>query len=317
MLKAAVRKPDVWELVRCDVSDLPFVSVVVVTYNSGLCLRDCLNALKVDPQVGEVIVVNNGNPSRDTGWLNGFCDENTGRFRLITGHGNVGFAKGANMGARLASGERILFLNPDAVMRQGSIAALEQAGMGNPEPWIVGGRIYCMDGAEQRGGRRRMLGVTSALISFTGLSLLERLHPMFEGMNRQKEESPSGPVPMPVVSGAMMYMSRRSWEILEGFDENYFLHVEDIDICRRAGESCQGRVLYTPLAGALHYSGTSKASPVRVEWEKAKGLGLYFRKFSKTRLESVLVSFLVPVFAVLLIGRTTFRTIGKQVFQRP
>lgn len=314
-MKADVQKPSVWEKARLNVEQLPDTSAVVVSYNSGPALRDCLFALKTDPQVKEVVVVNNGNPENDLAWLERFCDGD-GKFRLLTGHGNIGFAKGANLGGRAATKDRLLFLNPDAILRRGSVAALEMARDGLNEPSIVGGRVYGPDGQEQRGGRRKMLRYTSAFTTFTGLSAFENLHSLFEDMNRLSEPDPLGAVPMPVVSGAMMYMSRAGFEILNGFDEAYFLHVEDIDICRRASEVYGGDVAFTSLAGAMHYGATSERSRMAVEWEKAKGLSLYFQRFSKSPMESMFAKSLAPVFAGLLMGRVAVQNLRHQMQSR-
>lgn len=299
-------------MVNQSLEDLPTVSAVVVTYNTGPELRDCLEALLTDPQIDEIIVVNNGNKPRDLGFLNRLADRHRNRLQLISGHGNIGFARGSNLGAKYAHGDRLLFLNPDAILRRGSVAALEEAAIDRPEPWIVGGRIFDIKGREQRGGRRRMLRLTSALVTYTGLGLFERLHPIFADVNRFKEAPPTGPVEMPVVSGALMYLSRSGFDQLGGFDEDYFLHVEDIDICRRAQETENGGVYYTPLAGALHHGSTSDAPSFRVDWEKAWGLGLYFRKFAKAYPERILACLLIPLFAILLIGRS----VGRSTFGR-
>ncbi|MFC7291610.1 glycosyltransferase family 2 protein [Hirschia litorea] len=301
----------IWALVNQSIENLPSVSAIIVSYHTGPALRDCLDALITDPQIDEIVIVNNGNPPRDLGFLNRFADRYRSRVQLISGHGNVGFARGSNLGARQATGDRMLFLNPDAILRRGSVAALEEAAENRAEPWIVGGRIFDSKGREQRGGRRRMLRLTSAMVTYTGLSLFERLHPIFADVNRLRDAPPVGPVEMPVVSGALMYMSRNGFELLDGFDEDYFLHVEDIDICRRAQETANGGVYYTPLAGALHHGGTSDAPNYKIEWQKAWGLGLYFRKFAKAHPERILACMLIPLFAILLIGRSLGRsTIG-------
>jgi GT2 family glycosyltransferase len=279
---------------------LPSVSAIVVSYYTGPALQDCLAALVSDPQITEIVVVNNGNKPRCLGFLNRFSDTHGGRVKLVSGHGNIGFSKGCNLGVSHASWNRFLFINPDAILRRGSVAAFEDAVPQADGPWIIGGRIFDENGAEQRGGRRRTLRFTSAIMTFTGLSPFEKLHPIFQGMNKSHEASPAGPVPMPVVSGALMYMSRAGFEQVGGFDEDYFLHVEDIDICRRVQEAEGGAVYYTPFAAALHHGGTSDASSLRVEWEKAWGLGLYFRKHSSGLSDKILAYCLVPVFAILL-----------------
>lgn len=81
---------------------------------------------------------------------------------------------------------------------------------------------------------------------------------------------------------SLMLISRDSFERLGGFDEGYFLHVEDLDICRRA-EAEGGTVIYTPLASALHHGATSDAPALAVERHKGAGLSRYFRKLPRRR----------------------------------
>src|SRR5690606_29943057 len=79
-----------------------------------------------------------------------------------------------------------------------------------------------------------------------------------------------------------------------GFDEGYFLHVEDVDLCwrvRRAG----GQVLFHPKAEVIHLGHTSQASPVKVEFHKGLGLARYFRKRSEKPVERLLAWLLSPV----------------------
>ena len=294
----------VWDRVEqtmpCEIN----VSVVVVTYQTGPSLRECLLTLKVDSQADEVIIVDNGSDRPETEWIKRFCEENN-KFRLLSGHGNIGFAKGANLGASAATGDRILFLNPDAILRKGAIAALESATQNLPEPWIVGGRVYGLDGKEQKGGRRRLPGLFSSMVTFANLGRLG-----LSGVNENTRPLPELPVATQAVSGAMMYMSRKGFETLRGFDEIYFLHVEDIDICRRA-DQMGGCVVFAPRAGALHYGGTSDSSKFFVEWQKAKGFGYYFRKFSQSPMQRGLATLAIPFIASLLFARVVLRAVNS------
>jgi hypothetical protein len=72
-------------------------------------------------------------------------------------------------------------------------------------------------------------------------------------------------------------MRREDFDAVQGFDEQYFLHVEDVDLCwrvRRQG----GVVLFHPKAEVIHLGHTSQTSPLRVEFHKGVGLARYFRK---------------------------------------
>lgn len=299
---------DIWELVHTPMEVDVRVSAVVVTCHTGQALQDCLYALKNDEQIHEVVIVDNGNPDTVQAWLRQLCG-NEGKFRLVSGHGNVGFAGGANLGAYNASGDRLFFVNPDAVLRRGSIAALEKAREGQPEPCIVGGRVFNKDGSEQKGARRKLPRVWSSIATFADMRSLGRYNPARQGgVNLNKEPVPDAPMPTPAISGAMMYMSREAFDMLGGFDEGYFLHVEDIDICRRAVQVEDGSVIFTPLAGAMHLGGTSNRSKFGVEWEKAKGFGRYFRKFADGPVMRTMAFAVIPVIASLLFARIVLRS---------
>ena len=195
---------------------------------------------------------------------------------LKQGHGNIGFARGANMGATTAGGEHIIFLNPDANLQPGCVAALVTAFKGQPTPTIVGARVLNVDGSEQRGGRRGEVTPISTVLSFGQLTRRYRKLAAFE-IHREHEPLPAGPAPMPTISGACFAMRRQDFEALNGFDEGYFLHVEDIDLCWRVREA-GGEVMFHPTAEVVHLGHTSRASPVRVELYKGLGLARYFRR---------------------------------------
>ncbi|MGE3141705.1 MAG: glycosyltransferase family 2 protein, partial [Hyphomonadaceae bacterium] len=141
-----------------------------------------------------------------------------------------------------------------------------------------------------------------AFASFTGLARLERFAPALRGIDRRCDPMPAAPTPMPVVSGALMFMARRDFEALGGFDEGYFLHVEDIDLCRRAHEA-GGAVIFTPHAGAFHVGASSKAPARLVAWRKARGFHRYFRKFARSWPERAAADLAGAALCVLLPAR--------------
>jgi len=280
------------------------VSAIIATYNTGPSLWECLEGAAADPALGEVVIVNNGNPESQEKRLRAFIDQHADKFVLLDGHGNVGFAKACNMGAQRARGAFLLFLNPDAVLQSGSVEALIDAGRARSGIWLAGGRLLDVFGKEQRGARRGKLTIWNAASTFSGLSgVMTRLGgEAFKDVHWEKEPLPAEPVIMPTVSGALMLMPAAHFKQIGGFDEAYFLHVEDIDLCRRIGED-GGAVIFTPLAAVKHYGSTSKVSRFWVEWQKGKGLDLYFRKFATTPLEHALAFVFSPVIRVALMAR--------------
>jgi N-acetylglucosaminyl-diphospho-decaprenol L-rhamnosyltransferase len=293
------------EQARAAAEQAPNVSAIVVSYRTGGVLLDCLRALAGDPDVAEIVLVDNGNPQDVLVKVDELFGR-SGKLKVVGGGQNRGFSAGINLGARTATGNRLLVLNPDAILQPGAIAALEAARNGQAEPVVVGGKIHGEDGAEQRGARRRRLTLQTAAVTFLGMGWLRSVNPAFENINRNMEPEPAGPVPMDAVSGALMYLSRAGFERLGGFDEGYFLHVEDLDLCRRA-EADGGSVIYTPHARALHHGATSDAPAIVVEQHKAAGLRRYFSKFAETQGERTAAMVLAPLISLALVLRARLR----------
>jgi len=279
----------------------PTVAAIVVSYHTGDVLFDCLGALEADEDIDEIVLVDNGNPPEAVSRLSELA-ASSGKLRMTGGGVNRGFAAGVNLGAAASTAERFLILNPDAILAPGSVSALEAAIMYAAEPAIAGGRILGADGREQRGARRRRLTLSSAVATFLGAVWAGPFRSASAGLNRNEEPQPAGPAPMEAVSGALMYMTRRGFERLGGFDEGYFMHVEDLDLCRRA-EAEGGSVIYTPFASALHHGATSRAPARVVAAYKAAGLNRYFQKFAASPSERALMGMLAPLIRCLVLMR--------------
>ncbi len=286
------------------------VSAIVVTYHTGDSLELCLRSLFSEPWVDEVILVDNGNPAPVSSSLRALQADRRD-VTLIQGQGNVGFARACNLGAELATGRHLLFVNPDAVLQRGAAERMVEAGRRARSPWIVGGRLVDKRGREQRGARRELLTPWTALVGMLGLGSLEIVSPVFRDVHRERDPKPDTVVPMPVVSGALMLMPRADFVSIGGFDEGYFLHVEDIDICRRVGEA-GGAVLFEPGAEALHFGATSRASWSKVEGHKARGLVRYFEKFAASPAERAAIKLLSPVIGAMLMARGFLRALVRR-----
>jgi GT2 family glycosyltransferase len=259
------------------------VTALVVTYHTGPRLVECLHALKGDPDVTAIVIANNGNPPGMQAWLTGFV-ASTPKARQLD-LPNPGFGAGINAAARLAASDHLLVINPDCVIKRGALRPMVKALESAKSPAIAGGRIFDLQGREERGARREMLTLPRAL----GLRrwTLNHLPP------------PEGPVAVGAITGAFFLVLTKDFEALGGFDEGYFIHVEDADICRRALEA-GGSVVYVPAAGALHYGSTSDVASDVVAKHKAKSLARYFRKFARAPLERLIVELAIPFIGLAL-----------------
>jgi len=283
------------------------VSAVVVTYRNDACLWSCLEAALAEPEIGQVVVVDNGNDAEVSAELRQRSADV--RVRLIEGQGNVGFSRGCNLGAAAADGDWLLFLNPDLTLRPGATAMLLQAAAGLRTPAVVGGRLFDQAGAEQRGGRRAVITPWRAAVAFSGLHRLGRLHPAFADPHWERQPAPPGPIPVGAVSGALLLMRTRDYRALGGFDEGYFLHVEDLDLCRRALDA-GGEVVFQPAAEGVHIGCASDASSMFVERCKAQGFARYFRRFARTPGERAAAALLTPLLYGLFLARGALKGKG-------
>lgn len=277
------------------------LTVVTVSWHTGPHLLEAVSSILAAPGVDEFVLVNHGNPPEMIQALRAIAEARE-NFVLIETGSNLGFARGCNIGAERASGDLVLFLNPDAVLAKGVASRLKRSAQElSDNIWVIGARIVNPDGSEQRGGRRGELTPRSAMVSFLGL---DRLLPSVRSLHFEREALPDTISPMPVVSGAAMMMPRRGFLQMGGFDQRYFLHVEDIDICRKVRE-CGGQVWFEPRASIIHYGGTSQSSPFFVETHKALGFIKYFWKYYPGALERLTtMAMIIPIFGAIW-GRAT------------
>lgn len=248
------------------------VSAVVVSYYTGPVLARAVNALREQPEITEIILVDNGNFPGD---IEAAADGEGVPVNIVAGHGNIGFAAGCNLGARLAAGEYLLIINPDAVAPEGGVARL-LADVGDLQrPWLMGAKLVGPDGKEQQGSRRRVLTPWTAFVEATRLYKLAPQHPYFKRFNMHTEECPAEIKEVPTLSGAIMFLPRESYDAIGGMDERYFLHVEDVDFCLRFAKA-GGHIYFNPHVSVTHYKSSSRANPVKIEARKTAGMIRYF-----------------------------------------
>lgn len=203
------------------------VSAVIVNYESGAGLLECLRSLREQPGLGETIVVDNGsNDGSVTAAVASFPD-----LILVDPGRNLGFAGGANAGARVARGRLLLFLNPDTELPPAAVetlaAAFHSADVGVAGPTLELEHL----GAREVGCTIDPLGYPVPL---------------------------SRPRPPFYVSGCALMTSRELFSELGGFDERFFMFVEDVDLCwRTLLRGLDVRVI--PDVVVRHHGGASAA----------------------------------------------------------
>ena len=223
------------------------VDVVVVSYNSRDCLRDCVEPLAREDGV-HVIVVDNASPD---GSLDVVRDLPVTALQLES---NGGFAHGVNAGWRAGSAPYVLLLNPDTRLDGRSLATLvdvleADAGAGAVAPRIVDGD-GSLDYSQRRYPRLRS--------TYARALFLHRLFPRASWTDEliRDERAYERPGTPDWVSGACVLLRRSVLEELAGLDEGFFMYSEDIDLCKRLRQAGH-ELRYEPSAVVEHEGGAS------------------------------------------------------------
>jgi len=258
------------------VTRAPSVSVVMVSYWTGPVLFEAVDSVLRQGEASQLLLVNNGNPPQVETELRRLRDQAMDLV-LIEGQGNVGFAAACNLGARRASGQLLLILNPDCVLPAQGLARLLRQTRTLVRPWVMGCRLLDTDGREQAGARRRQPTACGLLAEGLGLTRLFPGCRRLPRVNLHRDPVPEQISEVEVTSGACMIMPAADYWGIGGMDEGFFLHVEDIDFCVRF-RARGGHVFFSSEVAVVHHKSTSAADPVRVEWYKTRGFFRYFRK---------------------------------------
>lgn len=246
-------------------------TVVVVNYNSGELLLDCLGSLRQEG-VGLILVDN----ASDDGSLER-ARAAFPQIRFIVNQDNLGFARGCNLGLTQASTEFVLFLNPDTISQPGAIRAAERFMDEHPMCGALGGLLLNPDGSRQPSLRRFP---TYANIFFGRNSIFTRLLP-WNPLSRRYlylDLDHTRPQEVEVICGAWFFARRRALEELSGFDEEFFLYAEDTDLCYRLKHS-GWQVCYFPFPVCTHYMDRRQGSERRLaRWHHTLGMYKFYKK---------------------------------------
>ena len=246
----------------------------MVSYHTGPVLYAAVKSALMQQQLAELIVVDNGNPPAVLTRLQQMALGDP-RLVIMTGGGNVGFAKGCNAGAARATGDFILLLNPDCLLPPEALADMMAAFGEMPDAMLAGCWLMNPDGSEQRGGRRQLLTPQTALVEALRL---HRVFKKYKRLNNHETEMPRETHEVDAISGAFMCMRAADYRNFGGLDEGFFLHVEDLDFCMRVKRN-GGKIICVPGVQVTHMLSTSGETTSRfIEWHKAKGFIRYFHK---------------------------------------
>lgn len=207
-------------------------SAIVLAHGAEPQLAECVSALLRDPQVAEVLVVDNEARAEAVDGVRAMP-----RVRVLSPGRNLGFAGGCNHAAAQATGESLVFVNSDAVALPGAVAALLNR-LGNPRVGLVCATACLAD-------RPDTLNTAGNPVHYLMFSWVGGM-----GQPAPPHGSPAREVAS--ISGVAFAVRRDVWRELGGFDPAYFAYCEDVDLSMRAWQAGY-EVVVEPAAVVLHH----------------------------------------------------------------
>ena len=233
------------------------LSVVIVNWNAGVALHDCLASLFASkPWGGDLEVLLVDNASTDGSQVRAVRDYPD--VTLIQNGANLGFARAVNEGLRRARGELTLLLNPDVIVESTTVLTLVDFMVHHPSAAAVGPKLLNPDGTVQGSARRDPSPWTGLFGRSAPLTRLFPNNPVRRRELPALAHEGAGPLEVDWLSGACLVARRAAYDRVGLMDERFFLFWEDADWCLRF-RGAGWKVYYLPTAIGMHYVGVSRA----------------------------------------------------------
>ena len=254
------------------------VATIIVNYNAGETLQQCVTALLKSKVRTQVTVVDNASSDKSAENLSSFFGKKQG-VEFLFNQANLGFAPAVNSVARRVDADWVLILNPDCILEPETLGSLKSALEGDAHAALAGPDVHDENGQTQRATLRRFPDPWRSLMATSGLWRLGKWFPAFHGIEVDVSKLNSDPEKCDAISGACMLIRRSALEEVGFLDEKYAMHCEDLDLMYRLREH-GWHCLFVPQARCIHKQGlSSRSRPTWVHFQKHRGMARFFGKF--------------------------------------
>ncbi len=227
------------------------LSVIMINFNTRrLAAQAAESVLRtVQDASFEIIVVDNSDQPTE------FYSSDDSRIKVLERVENNGFGHACNLGAEKAEGEYLLFLNSDTIVHENALDSSLRYMREHPDIGILGIRTLLADGSFDHGCKRGFPTPSASFYYFLGM---DKRHPESRkyGAYRQTFLPEDKTVETDCVSGAFLMMKKALFTEIGGFDEDYFMYGEDIDLCYRVKQAGH-KVVYFAGGSITHLKGAS------------------------------------------------------------
>ena len=283
------------------------ISVIIVNYRSWKHLQNCLNSLTAidnDDFTFEVIIVdNNSNDHKLDDFSNSFP-----QYKFIINSGNNGFSNGNNVGVSHAKGNYFLFLNPDTLVTKDALFQMLNLAQDHSDYGIIACSKVNMEEKPEKEIR-----FFPKLYTIFGLS--RALYQIVNKQNIAEKFNTTKRIIFPDwVSGSIMFMSRKWFDTVNGWNDDYWLYLEDVDLCKRISDE-GGKIALTRATNIIHNHGgasrinvkTAALTKAEVIISKHVYISNHFSKSTKVLTHSLLLIFgLLTQFLFAIVGAIFF-----------
>ncbi len=286
------------------------VTVVVPSWNTRELLALCLESV-ISTGEGvdcEILVVENASSDGSAELARGFHPS----VRLIENANNVGFARACNQGIAASRAPYLLFLNSDARLLPGTLSALVELATLHPRCGVAGVQVRDGSGGFQA-SHARFPSWSQELLMLSGLGrlLCGSTYPS------HGPDEARGARSVDWVSGACLFGRRAALDAVGGFDEDYFMYGEEMDLCYRMRRS-GWEVWYEPAARAIHLGGgSSSRRTLEREADLYCGRVRFFRRHRGARAAAVLTAMIYGFTGFKLAWHTALRRLSGGRRGRP
>ncbi len=228
------------------------ISIIIVNYNSWIVLSNCIESilnLNISLNI-EIIVVDN----KSTNNLFLQYQQKYPTVKWVSNSGNNGFANGCNFGAAIANGNYLFFLNPDTELKSGvlehfiEIYDKENIGI-----------LSCLQTNNKGTFHKYNLLFLNSLRIFGVLRSLERLFKKKQLIQHFKETATRSYPDW--ISGSAIFVSKQNFDLIDKWNEDYWMYFEDVDLCKKAQKNNLPCVITKEVSLFHLHGGASRVNP--------------------------------------------------------
>jgi N-acetylglucosaminyl-diphospho-decaprenol L-rhamnosyltransferase len=237
------------------------LSIIYVNWNSLEYLRESLNSVYTNTQQldYEVIVVDNASANG----IGNVLKAQDRQLIVIESPHNLGFAGANNLGYEYASGECLLFLNPDTVVTGLALEIMVEQLRSIPDAGIVGCKLLNTDYSLQTSCIQRFPTIMNQVLDIEWLRArcphlrIWGIEPLFSKSTHPEE--------VEVISGACLMIKRQVFETAGHFNREYFMYADDVDLCYKV-RSLGLKNYFVGVAAVVHHGGRSSRQRKVNQW---------------------------------------------------